>query len=202
MRSLRTSHFNYPLPGPGYGLAAALLLFFTAFSAVAAAQTPPGAPTGLTATVTESWDPWQIDLSWTAPASNGGAEISGYKIEYSTNPPPDDNDASWGILVANNPSTDLLPHRPGPRKGLLLSGLGHQRRRHRPALQRRQRRRNTLLQRAVQRTAALPGVGALHNRRPLYRKDGDFRPPLGVLTHLRLRARRERRQPGALLRRG
>ncbi len=39
MRSGRTGHFNYPLPGLGYGLAAALLLFFTAFSAVAAAQT-------------------------------------------------------------------------------------------------------------------------------------------------------------------
>ena len=40
MRSGRTGHFNYPLPGLGYRVAAALLLFFTAFSAVAAAQTP------------------------------------------------------------------------------------------------------------------------------------------------------------------
>ena len=84
MRSGRTGHFNYPLPGLGYGLAAALLLFFTAFSAVAAAQTPPGAPTGLTATVTEPSEPWQIDLSWTAPTSDGGTDISGYQIEYST----------------------------------------------------------------------------------------------------------------------
>ena len=85
MRSGRTGHFNYPLPDLRYGLAAALLLFFTAFSAVAAAQ--PGAPRDLTATVTEPSEPWQIDLSWTAPASDGGAEISGYKIEYSTDFP-------------------------------------------------------------------------------------------------------------------
>ena len=42
----------------------------------------PGAPTGLTATASGTT---QIDLSWTAPASNGGSDITGYKIEISPN---------------------------------------------------------------------------------------------------------------------
>ena len=41
----------------------------------------PGAPTGLTATASGST---QIDLSWTAPADNGGRVITGYKIEISS----------------------------------------------------------------------------------------------------------------------
>lgn len=41
-------------------------------------DTVPDAPTGLTATTISSS---QIDLSWTAPASDGGSAISGYKIE-------------------------------------------------------------------------------------------------------------------------
>ena len=112
MRSLRTSHFNYPLPGLRYGLAAALLLFFTAFSAVAAAQILPGAPTGLTATVTEPSEPWQIDLSWTAPASNGGADISGYQIECF----PDCDGDSQTSFVVDNPSTPYSHTRDDPGK--------------------------------------------------------------------------------------
>ena len=42
----------------------------------------PGAPTGLTA-IAEG--PEDIDLSWTAPSSIGGAAITGYKIEFSIN---------------------------------------------------------------------------------------------------------------------
>ena len=43
--------------------------------------TVPGKPTGLTATATgQTW----IELSWTAPSNNGGADITGYKIEVST----------------------------------------------------------------------------------------------------------------------
>ena len=46
------------------------------------AATAPGAPTGLTATANGTT---QIDLSWTAPADNGGRVITGYKIEISPN---------------------------------------------------------------------------------------------------------------------
>ena len=57
---------------------------------------PPGAPTGLTATASGQT---QIDLSWNAPASNGGAAITGYRIEVST------DGSSWSILSANTGST-------------------------------------------------------------------------------------------------
>ena len=42
----------------------------------------PGVPTGLTATAAGTTT---INLSWTAPADNGGRVISGYKIEISPN---------------------------------------------------------------------------------------------------------------------
>ncbi|HEV2192907.1 MAG TPA: spherulation-specific family 4 protein, partial [Nitrosopumilaceae archaeon] len=44
--------------------------------------TVPQSSTGLTATALSSS---QINLSWTAPANNGGSAITGYKIERSTN---------------------------------------------------------------------------------------------------------------------
>src|SRR5207245_209698 len=56
-------------------------------------DTAPGSPTGLTATTVSSS---QINLSWTAPANNGGSVITGYKIERSTN-----SGTTWTILVAN-----------------------------------------------------------------------------------------------------
>lgn len=43
-----------------------------------AGTTAPGAPTGLTATPGSA----QVALSWTAPASNGGAAITDYLVEY------------------------------------------------------------------------------------------------------------------------
>ena len=58
--------------------------------------TAPGAPTGLTATVN---DQTRIDLRWTAPSENGGANITGYKIEVST------NGSTWSDLVSNTNST-------------------------------------------------------------------------------------------------
>ena len=42
--------------------------------------TVPGAPTGLTATAGNA----QVALAWTAPASNGGSAITGYKVYRST----------------------------------------------------------------------------------------------------------------------
>ena len=60
------------------------------------ATTAPGAPTGLTATANGQT---QINLSWSAPSDNGGANITGYRIEVST------DGSSWSDLVANTNST-------------------------------------------------------------------------------------------------
>ena len=56
----------------------------------------PGAPTGLTATADGQTE---IDLSWTVPSDDGGADIAGYRIEVSR------NGSSWTDLVANTNST-------------------------------------------------------------------------------------------------
>ena len=61
------------------------------------APTAPSAPTGLTATADGTTE---IDLSWTAPSSDGGAAISGYRIEVST-----DGGTTWSNLVADTGST-------------------------------------------------------------------------------------------------
>ncbi len=52
----------------------------------------PGSPTGLTASI---YSETALDLSWMAPVSNGGASITGYKIERQT------NGGSWSTIVAN-----------------------------------------------------------------------------------------------------
>ena len=59
--------------------------------------TAPGAPTSLGSTAGDA----QVDLSWTAPTSNGGASLSGYKVESSTN-----SGSSWSTVVADTASTD------------------------------------------------------------------------------------------------
>lgn len=51
-----------------------------AISATPIAGTPPGPPTGLTASPGNG----QVSLSWTAPANNGGVEISGYRVYRGT----------------------------------------------------------------------------------------------------------------------
>lgn len=61
--------------------------------------TAPSAPTGLTATATSAS---QINLSWTAPSSNGGSAITGYKISRSL-----DAGATWSALVANTGNTGV-----------------------------------------------------------------------------------------------
>ena len=58
----------------------------------------PDKPTGLTATAVTAT---QIDLSWAAPASNGGTDITDYKIEVSV-----DGGDTWTALDANTVSTD------------------------------------------------------------------------------------------------
>lgn len=65
---------------------------FSALSAVA-----PGAPTIGTATAAVL----SADLTWTAPASNGGSAITGYRIDLST-----DNGANYSTKVANTGNTD------------------------------------------------------------------------------------------------
>ena len=56
----------------------------------------PGAPEGLTATGNGQTE---INLSWTAPSDDGGADITGYRIEVST------DGSSWSDLEANTLST-------------------------------------------------------------------------------------------------
>ena len=58
--------------------------------------TKPDAPTGLGATLDGTT---AIDLSWTAPADDGGSAVTGYKIERST------NGTSWSTLVASHGAT-------------------------------------------------------------------------------------------------
>jgi hypothetical protein len=71
-------------------------------SSTASATTPssaiaPQPPTSLTATATSFS---QINLSWTTPANNGGAAITGYKIERST-----DGGTTWSAISSNAGST-------------------------------------------------------------------------------------------------
>ena len=80
--------------------------------------TVPDAPTDLTATAVA---PTQIDLAWTAPAYDGGAAISGYRIEVS------ENGATWIDLRRDTGSpgttfshTGLLP---GSRRFYRVSAI-------------------------------------------------------------------------------
>ena len=69
------------------------------------APVAPGAPTGLTATASGST---QIDLSWTAPADNGGRVITGYKIEISS-----DAGNAWTTHLADTTSTNTTYEHTG-----------------------------------------------------------------------------------------
>ena len=64
--------------------------------------TVPGAPTSLSATADGTT---AINLSWTAPADDGGSDITGYRIEVSPN-----GTSSWNDLVANTGSTTTYSH--------------------------------------------------------------------------------------------
>jgi len=59
---------------------------FTAKSAAVTPRTVPGAATNLTATPVTG----RVNLAWRAPASNGGAAITDYIVQYSSN-----NGATW-----------------------------------------------------------------------------------------------------------
>lgn len=67
----------------------------TASATPASAVTQPGAPTGLTVTPGNG----RVTLSWTAPAADGGAGISGYLIYQGTSPGGESRVAVNGALV-------------------------------------------------------------------------------------------------------
>ncbi len=64
----------------------------------------PGAPTGLTVSIRSET---ALDLSWTAPSNNGGASITGYKIERQT------SGGSWSTIVANTGNTNTTYRNTG-----------------------------------------------------------------------------------------
>ena len=99
---------------------------------VGAVTSVPGPPTGLAATANGQT---QIDLSWSAPSSDGGAAITGYKIELSVR---------WVFLERLGErhqvrSDHLLPHWPHGGQHPALPGIRHQLRWHGAAVKRRQR---------------------------------------------------------------
>jgi len=63
--------------------------------ATAVPRTIPDAPTGLGVTPGNGW----VVASWTAPASNGGSAITGYKVETST------DGLVWTVAIADTGST-------------------------------------------------------------------------------------------------
>ena len=65
-------------------------------------STAPGAPTGVSVT---SSIPNQVSISWNAPSDDGGADISGYKIERSSTPRNSSTQSTWTILTADTKST-------------------------------------------------------------------------------------------------
>ena len=71
--------------------------------------TAPDQPTGLTATASGAT---QIDLAWVAPADNGGAAISGYRIEVSA-----DAGTTWTNLLANTGATSVTYSHTGLTRG-------------------------------------------------------------------------------------
>ena len=72
-------------------------------------QTAPGAPTGLSATARGSDE---INLSWTAPDSTGGSDITGYKIESSS-----DAGSNWSNLVTDTGNTNTAYQHAGLSPG-------------------------------------------------------------------------------------
>ena len=71
--------------------------------------TAPGAPTDLSATARGST---KINLSWTAPDSTGGSDITGYKIEASS-----DAGSNWTDLVADTGNTNTAYQHTGLSRG-------------------------------------------------------------------------------------
>lgn len=64
------------------------------------APTVPGAPTGLTATP-DGFGYGYVTLAWTAPADDGGAAITDYTIQYSSNGGSSWTNYTWGQWGTN-----------------------------------------------------------------------------------------------------
>ncbi|MCY4647176.1 MAG: fibronectin type III domain-containing protein, partial [Gammaproteobacteria bacterium] len=123
-RHTRTTHVHRGLePAPGRHARVAAINRIgeggasRAVSAITDA-TVPDAPTGLVAT---DVSPTRIDLFWAAPAYDGGAPVTGYRVEVS------EDGAAWTDLVANTgsrattyPHTGLLP---GSRRHYRVSAI-------------------------------------------------------------------------------
>ena len=71
--------------------------------------TVPGAPAALGAS---AYGTTAIDLSWSAPADNGGSAITGYKIEVSS-----DGGSNWTTRVADTDRTRTIYRHTGVPKG-------------------------------------------------------------------------------------
>ena len=69
----------------------------------------PGVPRNLTAVESGSS---RINLSWSAPTSDGGSRITGYKIEVSSNP-----GQSWSVRVSNTRSSSTTYSHTGLESG-------------------------------------------------------------------------------------
>ena len=79
--------------------------------------TAPDAPTGLTATAAGAT---RINLVWTAP-SDGGADIEGYKIEYSRS----GNPGTWSAAAAHTARMDItIPITQSTPKATVFVGGG------------------------------------------------------------------------------
>ena len=75
-----------------------------------AQATAPDAPTGLTATALGATI---VDLTWTAPADDGGSAITGYKVEVSD----DGTSGSWSDLEDDTESTKVWYRHTGLSDG-------------------------------------------------------------------------------------
>lgn len=73
--------------------------FAAPLSKTTSAPTAPGAPTGLTATPYAGYD--LVGISWAAPADDGGAAITDYTIQYSSNGGTSWSSYSWSGFGSN-----------------------------------------------------------------------------------------------------
>src|SRR5207245_842218 len=100
VRNYQTTVFNHWMDGSTnsyYTITPTQNVTLTAYYSTGTTAIVPQPPTGLTATTVSTS---QINLSWTAPANNGGSVITGYKIERSTN-----GGTTWSTIQSNTAST-------------------------------------------------------------------------------------------------